>query len=79
MAVPFGELSAEAWLETATGQRAFTLLQQTASWRSVLLLSGPNGVGKSVRASRWLASLDRRLFHPVLLTHATLTGSAHFG
>ncbi len=74
-AVPFGELSAEAWLETPAGQRALALLQQTATLRSVLLLSGPNGVGKSALVSRWLARLDRRLFSPLLLTQATLSGS----
>jgi len=74
-AVPFGELSAEAWLETPVGQRALGLLQQTATLRSVLLLSGPNGVGKSALVSRWLATLDRRLFSPLLLTQATLSGS----
>ena len=74
-AVPFGELSAEAWLETPPGQRALALLQQTAALRSVMLLSGPNGVGKSALVSRWLATLDRRLFCPLLLTHATLSGS----
>ena len=74
-AVPFGELSAQAWLETAGGQRALILLQQTASLRSVMLLSGPNGVGKSALISHWLASLDRRLFHPLLLTQATLSSS----
>lgn len=74
-AVPFGELSAEAWLETPPGQRGLALLQQTAALRSVMLLSGPNGVGKSALVSRWLATLDRRLFCPLLLTHATLSGS----
>ena len=74
-AVPFGELSADAWLETPTGQRAWNLLQQTAAFRSVMLLSGPNGVGKSVLAHRWMASLDSRLFAPLLLTQATLSGS----
>jgi type II secretory pathway predicted ATPase ExeA len=73
--VPFGELSAEAWLETPPGQRALALLQQTATLRSVLLLSGPNGVGKSALVNRWLAGLDRRLFAPLLLTQATLSGS----
>ena len=52
-AVPFGELSAQAWLETAVGQRALSLLQQTACLRSVMLLSGPNGVGKSALISHW--------------------------
>jgi len=73
--VPFGELSAEAWLDTPAGQRAWKLLQQTATFRSVMLLSGPNGVGKSVLVQRWLAQLDRRLFAPLLLTQATLSGS----
>jgi general secretion pathway protein A len=74
-AVPFGEVSADAWLETPAGQRAWSLLQQTAAFRSVMLLSGPNGVGKSALAHRWLASLDSRLFAPLLLTQATLSGS----
>jgi type II secretory pathway predicted ATPase ExeA len=74
-AVPFGELSTEAWLDTPAAQRAWTLLQQTASFRSVMLLSGPNGVGKSALVHRWLASLDPRLFSPLLLTQTTLSGS----
>ena len=74
-ALPFGELSADAWLETPAGQRAWSLLQQTATFRSVMLLSGPNGVGKSALAHRWMASLDSRLFAPLLLTQATLSGS----
>lgn len=73
-AVPFGELTAEAWLETPPGQRAWSLLQQTAAFRSVMLLSGPNGVGKSALARRWMASLNSRLFAPLLLTQATLSG-----
>jgi len=74
-AVPFGELTAEAWLETPPGQRAWSLLQQTAAFRSVLLLRGPNAVGKSALARRWMASLNSRLFAPLLLTQATLSGS----
>ena len=73
--VPFGELSAEAWLESVPHQRALALLQQTATLRSVMLLAGPNGVGKSALVRRWLATLDRRLFHPLLLTHASLSSS----
>jgi type II secretory pathway predicted ATPase ExeA len=73
-AVPFGELSAQAWLDTPQSQRALALLEQTASLRSVLLLAGPNGVGKSALVGRWLNALDRRLFCPLLLTHASLSG-----
>jgi type II secretory pathway predicted ATPase ExeA len=74
-AVPFGEVSADAWLDTPAGQRAWSLLQQTTAFRSVMLLSGPNGVGKSALVHRWMASLDSRLFAPLLLTQATLSGS----
>jgi putative ribosome biogenesis GTPase RsgA len=60
--VPFGELSARAWLETPQSQPALALLEQTATLRSVMLLAGPNGVGKSALVGRWLSRLDRRLF-----------------
>jgi type II secretory pathway predicted ATPase ExeA len=73
-AVPFGEPSAEAWLETPQNQRALALLDQTATLRSVMLLAGPNGVGKSALIGRWLNRLDRRLFHPLPLSHASLSG-----
>lgn len=73
-AVPFGELSAQAWLETPQNQRALALLDQTATLRSVMLLAGPNGVGKSALVGRWLSRMDRRLFCPLLLTHASLSG-----
>ena len=73
-AVPFGELSDEAWLETPQSQCALALLDQTATLRSVMLLAGPNGVGKSAVVGRWLHRLDRRLFCPLLLTHASLSG-----
>ena len=73
-AVPFGELSTEAWLETPQNQRALDLLDQTATLRSLMLLAGPNGAGKSALIGRWLQHLDRRLFCPMLVTHASLSG-----
>jgi MSHA biogenesis protein MshM len=73
-AVPFSELTPEAWLDTPAAQRAQSLLHQTASLRGVSLLAGPNGVGKSALVGRWLRALDPRLFHPLILTHASLSG-----
>jgi type II secretory pathway predicted ATPase ExeA len=73
-AVPFGELLPHCWLETPPVQRGLALLEQTATLRSVMLLAGANGVGKSALMGRWLAQLDRRLFCPLLLTHASLSG-----
>ncbi len=75
-AVPFGLVNAHDWLESPAAQKALTALTQTAMLRSVMLLSGPNGVGKSVLAGRWMRSLESRLFYPVCLTQATLSGTA---
>lgn len=74
-AVPFTEFTPDAWLATAQTQRALALLERTATWRRVLLLAGANGVGKSARVGRWVSALDRRLFCPLVLTYASLSGS----
>lgn len=74
-AVPFTDLLPDAWLSTPQTQRALVLLEQTASLRSVMLLAGANGVGKSALVGRWASALDRRLFCPLVLTHASLSGS----
>jgi type II secretory pathway predicted ATPase ExeA len=75
-AVPFGLVHPQDWLETPSAQKALAALNQTAALRSVLLLGGPNGVGKSVLVGRWMRGLDPRLFTPVCLTQATLSGTA---
>ena len=73
--VPFGPLNDKDWIQTPAVQKAFTHLTQCAALRSVMLLCGLNGVGKSALAGRWMRSLDERLFHPLCLTQATLSGS----
>jgi general secretion pathway protein A len=71
-AVPFSQMS---WLATPSSQRAITMLDQAAALRTVVLLDGPNGVGKSALVGRWVQQLERRLYRPVVLTHASLSGS----
>jgi MSHA biogenesis protein MshM len=73
--VPFGPLQDKDWLDTPAAQKALGHLMHTAALRSAMLLCGPNGVGKSALAGRWMRSLDERVFHPVCLTQATLSGS----
>lgn len=75
-AVPFGLVNPQDWLESPSAQQALSRLSQTAALRSVMLLCGPNGVGKSALVGRWMRSLDSRLFYPVCLTQATLSGTA---
>jgi type II secretory pathway predicted ATPase ExeA len=77
--VPFAAWQDQDWLETPAAAKAVGHLTQTATLRSVLLLAGPNGVGKSALAGRWMRSLDERLFHPLCLTQATLSGSGILG
>lgn len=74
-AVPFGLVNAEDWLETPEAHKTLNCLNQSAALRSVMLLSGPNGVGKSALVGRWMRSLETRLFCPVCLTQATLSGT----
>jgi MSHA biogenesis protein MshM len=77
--VPFAALNDQDWLETPAAAKAVGHLTQSATLRSVLLLAGPNGVGKSALAGRWMRSLDERLFHALCLTQATLSGSGILG
>ncbi len=74
-AIPYSQLTDQDWLSTPPLERARQLLDQTALLRGVMLLSGANGLGKSVLAARWLGSLETRLYTAVSLTQATLTGS----
>jgi type II secretory pathway predicted ATPase ExeA len=77
--VPFAPMGDKDWLDTPAAQKISGHLHQTAALRSVMLLSGPNGVGKSALAARWMRSLDPRIFHPLALTQATLSGSGILG
>jgi len=78
-AVPFAPMGDKDWLDTPAAQKISGHLHQTAALRSVMLLSGPNGVGKSALAARWMRALDPRIFHPLCLTQATLSGSGILG
>ena len=72
--LPFTTLSEQSWLESIHSKRAAELLDQTALLRGLMLLAGTNGSGKSSLVGRWLRQLDQRLFYPLALTHASLTG-----
>lgn len=76
-AIPFDEShGSEVCFETEQTRRAVELLEQSAALRSVMLITGDNGVGKSALLGRWMRSLEPRLYQPVPVTQATLTGTA---
>lgn len=74
--LPFTDLSDENWVETPQSKRAAELFEQTTLLRGLMLLAGTNGSGKSTLVGRWMRQLDPRLFFPLALTHASLTGSS---
>jgi type II secretory pathway predicted ATPase ExeA len=74
-AVPFSDQPGETAFPSPAWEHALRLLNQTAALRSVMLLIGDNGVGKSALLAHWLASLEPKAYLPLVLTHATLSGS----
>jgi general secretion pathway protein A len=72
--VPFSDQPKAELFRTASMDRATALLNQSAALRSVMLLSGENGVGKSALAGRWLRSLEPKAFFPLCITQASLSG-----
>ena len=54
-------------------QQAHQHLTQSAAFRSLMLLSGPNGIGKSHLLGHWRDQLDTRLYLPIAITQASLS------
>ena len=74
-ALPFSDQSGEAPFAWPGWEQAWQRLDQTAALRSLMLLTGDNGVGKSALAARWLASLEPKAYLPLVITQATLSPS----
>ena len=74
-AVPFTDHPGETPFASPGWDSALRLLNQTAALRSLMLLTGDNGVGKSALAAHWLAGLEPKAYLPLALTHATLSAS----
>lgn len=74
-AVPFSDQPGETPFLTPAWQGALKLLGQTAALRSVMLLSGDNGTGKSALASHWLSGLEPKSYLPLAITQATLSAT----
>ena len=74
-AVPFCEQAEQVPFLSPAWEEALRLLNQTAALRSVMLLSGDNGVGKSALAAHWLKQLEPKLYVPLAITQATLSAT----
>lgn len=73
--IPFSDSPGEAPFVHASWEKALRLLQQSAALRSLMLLCGDNGVGKSALVGHWLENLEPKVYLPVVITHATLSGN----
>jgi general secretion pathway protein A len=73
--VPFSDTPGEAPFVHPSWEKALRLLHQTAALRSLMLLCGDNGVGKSALAAHWLESLESKVYLPLVITQATLSGN----
>jgi type II secretory pathway predicted ATPase ExeA len=74
-AVPFTENPGSNPFLSPDWEQALRLLNQTAALRSLMLLVGDNGVGKSALVAHWLERLEPKAYLPLVITHATLSGS----
>jgi len=74
-AIPFHDQEGRKPFETDQTRRAIEQLQQTAALRSVMLLTGTNGVGKSSLAAHWARNLEPSRYQPIIITQATLGAS----
>lgn len=73
--VPFSDEPGEAPFVTPAWEAAVRLLDQTAALRSVMLLTGDNGVGKTALVAHWLAGLEPKAYLPLAISHATLSAT----
>lgn len=73
--VPFPEGFGAAPYRTPAVEETLLLLRQTAALRSVSLIVGEPGVGKSSLVAWWCAQLDPKQYRPLILTHSALSGT----
>lgn len=73
--VPFQDHKGQHPFETEQTRAALERLQQTAALRSLMLLSGHNGVGKSALVAHWARQLEPNRYLPLIITQATLGAS----
>jgi len=74
-AVPFSDSAGEVLFLTPAVEQTLRLLHQTAALRSLMLLCGDNGVGKSALVASWLSTLEPKAYLPIVITQATLSGN----
>ncbi len=73
--VPFQDQEHQPLFETDQTRKAVERLQQSAALRSVMLLSGDNGVGKSALVAQWVRALEPKAYRPLTITQASLSAS----
>jgi len=73
--IPFCDCPGHAPFLMPAWETALRQMNQTAALRSLMLLCGDNGVGKSTLAAHWLAGLEPKAYLPLIITQASLSAS----
>ena len=73
--VPFSDAPEHTPFMPPVWEQALRQLNQTAALRSLMLLCGDNGVGKSVLVAHWLSGLEPKAYLPLAITQASLSAS----
>jgi general secretion pathway protein A len=75
LSIPFAEEDSTKLYETAAHQHIRQALQQTATMRTSMLITGESGSGKSALLGNWAHQLDPKRHHPLIITQSTVSGS----
>lgn len=74
--VPFSpEEKSTHTFPSSTHREALTQLDTTAALRSVMVLTGPPGTGKSTLIKTWMRGLEPKRFLPLLITQSSLSAT----
>ena len=73
--IPFCDPPGPAPFLTPAWEQALRQLHHTAALRSLMLLCGDNGVGKSALATHWLSGLEPKSYLPLAITQASLSAT----
>lgn len=73
--VPFPEGFGGEPYHTDAVEQTLEVLRQSAALRSVGLIVGEPGVGKSSIVAWWCSRLDPKAYRPLIITHSALSGT----
>jgi general secretion pathway protein A len=75
LSIPFAEEDSSQLYQSKSHQRLLQSLQQCATLRTSMLLTGESGSGKSAMMGHWARHLDPKRHQPLIITQSTVSGT----